>query len=305
MKITNLIQIPALALLVLFGCSSNSTKEQKTEVVPTNFNDYWYGGLAEISSYKLKQARYGEIHEGNAVLIYVTEPFSKEKGAKLDNSTMENPGIPVLKLNFTKKFNTGIYPYSMMTSIFTPVDIEKNPHSLKTTTSSQEWCGHTFTSLLLRDEYIKLSIQSYFENESLSNERLPIITTEDELWTRIRINPKSIKTGKIQLIPSTMFLRLKHVEMKPYNAEVSIANNGNIETLSIIYPELNRSIKIHYHLSFPHEILSWEDTYKSGWGSDAKTLTTVATKMKDTRVAYWSKNSNTDRKLYENLGLKH
>ncbi len=40
---------------------------------------------------------------------------------------MDNPSkswedrVPVLKLNFSKKFNTGIYPYSMMSSVFMPI----------------------------------------------------------------------------------------------------------------------------------------------------------------------------------------
>ncbi|MDP7238046.1 MAG: hypothetical protein QGI34_15090, partial [Candidatus Latescibacteria bacterium] len=43
---------------------------------PASFGDYWYQGKAEITSYTLKQARYGEIHDGHVVLIFVTEDFS-------------------------------------------------------------------------------------------------------------------------------------------------------------------------------------------------------------------------------------
>ena len=80
---------------------------------------YWYNNEAEISSYALSQARYGEVHKGKAVLVYVTEPFSPDKNTKADAPSDGN--ISVLKLNFMKKFNTGIYPYSMMTSIFFPL----------------------------------------------------------------------------------------------------------------------------------------------------------------------------------------
>ncbi|MEX0361456.1 MAG: septum formation inhibitor Maf, partial [Allomuricauda sp.] len=44
-----------------------------------DFKSYWYAGNAEITSYKLEQARYGELRDGTAVLIYVTEPFLPEK----------------------------------------------------------------------------------------------------------------------------------------------------------------------------------------------------------------------------------
>ena len=34
------------------------------------FNAYWYAGKAEITSYSLQQARYGELRDGHAVLIF-------------------------------------------------------------------------------------------------------------------------------------------------------------------------------------------------------------------------------------------
>ena len=77
----------------------------------TAFKKYWYAGKAEITSYKLEQARYGELRNGKAVLIYVTEPFSADKQVKADQNAPSN--ISVLKLNSTKKFLTGIYPYSI------------------------------------------------------------------------------------------------------------------------------------------------------------------------------------------------
>ena len=51
-----------------------------------DFKNYWYQGKAEVASYKLEQARYGEMRDGHAVLVFVTEDFSKSKQVKLDNS---------------------------------------------------------------------------------------------------------------------------------------------------------------------------------------------------------------------------
>ena len=68
------------------------------------FKTYWYSGQAEITSYKLQQARYGELRNGTAVLVYVTEDFLPETQVKADNYSEDN--IPVLKLNATKNFNT-------------------------------------------------------------------------------------------------------------------------------------------------------------------------------------------------------
>ena len=81
------------------------------------FNSYWHAGKAELSKYSLQQSRYGELHEGHAVLVFVTERMNPKKQVKADRPGADT--VPVLKLNATRKFNTGIYPYSVMTSVFT------------------------------------------------------------------------------------------------------------------------------------------------------------------------------------------
>ncbi|MEM6726422.1 MAG: septum formation inhibitor Maf, partial [Bacteroidota bacterium] len=48
---------------VLTGMQSNGDPMNDT------FKQYWYNGEAELSSYSLQQARYGEIHEGEAVMV--------------------------------------------------------------------------------------------------------------------------------------------------------------------------------------------------------------------------------------------
>ena len=131
------------------------------------FNNYWYAGEAEITSYKLEQARYGEIREGNAVLVYVTEPFLPKKQVKADNQKPNN--VSVLKLNATKNFNTGIYPYSIMQSTFYPVD--NNQHAIKVSASKQEWCGQVYTQINNRNQFEIMS-HSYFESEADENFKL-------------------------------------------------------------------------------------------------------------------------------------
>ena len=111
--------ISGVAFLGL-GCGEATNKKLSPDR-PTaeKFNEYWFQGLAEISRFELEQARYNEIHKGSAVLIFVTEEFLIDKQVKSEQG--RKPGaVSVLKLNFVKNFNTGIYPYSIMSSIFTP-----------------------------------------------------------------------------------------------------------------------------------------------------------------------------------------
>ncbi|MBU2951724.1 septum formation inhibitor Maf [Tamlana agarivorans] len=273
---------------------SENTTEVKTEttkqktVLSSEFKKYWYAGEAEISSYKLEQARYGEIREGTAVLIFVTEDFLPLKQVKADNKNAKN--VPVLKLNATKNFNTGIYPYSIMQSVFYP--ISNNQHALKVSNSIQEWCGHVYDQLNNREQF-EITSHSYFEGEADEKFNLGKTVLENELWAQLRIDPKSLPVGEIQVIPSLEFTRLKHVPIKAFQAMASIDKN----TYSMHYPELNRTLSITYNPEFPFDILSWEESFKSGFGEQANLLTTKATKLKTIKSPYWKKNHNKNEKL--------
>lgn len=262
------------------------------------FGDYWYQGEAEITSYDLKQARYGEIHDGHAVLIFVTEDFSKKKHVKLDNpQTAGNDKVSVLKLNASKKFNTGIYPYSMMSSVFTPIPGDAFPRTLKVTTTSQEWCGHTFTQFNLERNKYNIEFRSYFESEGDQDLKLDNAMLEDEVWTAIRLSPDRLPTGKVDMIPGTMYQRLAHVPFKVHQVDASmVEQEDNLMTYTISYTDLDRSLSITFNKNFPHEIDSWEEANGE--------LTTRATRKKQMMLDYWSRHDVADLPLRQELGLE-
>ncbi len=264
--------------------------------------NYWYAGGAEITSYKLTQARYGELHEGKAVLVFVTEPFSKSSWTKADNPTDQD--VPVMKLNFTKKFNTGVYPYSMMTSTFLPVDKKHGESSIKISSSSQEWCGHTFMEMKNKPgAKYDLSLNSYFEGESFTSEveKLPL---EDDIWTMIRTRPADLPVGKVKMIPSFFYLRLGHQKAQGYDCQITIEIvDQSTQKYILNYPDLDRTLKIEHKRGFPYEIVSWEETYVSGWGKDKKKLTTKAKRINTIMSDYWNRHGNADSKLRERLGI--
>lgn len=300
-----------LSLLTLSACQSDLPSSQEANaavlVKGDNFKDYWYQGKAEITSYHLEQARYGEIHKGHAVLVFVTEPFSKSKKVKLDNpSATPKDEVPVLKLNATRKFNTGVYPYSMMSSIFTPVDLSKHPNTLKVSTSSQEWCGHTFMQLREEKNNYSVEIDSYFESEGDTESKVDKVILEDEIWTRLRIAPKSLPTGAIEMLPGTMFARLRHIEYRPVTANATMTphrDQSDLMTYRVVYQGMNRSLSIHFSKDFPYTIDSWEETMGSGFGANAKTLTTKGRRNKSIMDAYWNHHNNEDLYLRKELGL--
>ena len=163
----------------------------------------------------------------------------------------------------------------------------------------QEWCGHVYSQLNNRDQF-EISSHSYFESDADQEFTLEKVILENELWTQLRIDPKSLPVGDFKMIPSMEFIRLKHIEMKPYFAK-AINKEGQY---TIYYNEFDRKLTINYNPNFPYEITSWEETFKDGYGTNAKTLTTKATKLKTIKSAYWNKKTNADGNLRDTLQLK-
>ena len=298
--------------LIVTPLSLVHAQDSQSTVNPVDsqeFKDYWYGGEAEITSYKLEQARYGELHEGYAVLVFVTEDFSKSKQVKLDNpQSAKDDAVSVLKLNRIKKFDTGIYRYSMMDSVFTPVDLSSYPNTLKLTSSSQEWCGNTFTQLNLEDNGFEVRSFSYFESEGDEKFSLQKEILEDEIWAWIKLSPNTLPQGKIKIIPSAMASRLTHKELEVEIADAALTQNPDDESLmdyTLSYDDSGRTMKITFGKLFPFQIVSWEETYKSGFGPGAKTLTTKAVMNKVLKSDYWTKNNNIDRGLRKKLGIEN
>lgn len=310
--------VATLLALAVAGCAPDDTRspEMPVETVSSrsetarpagppsdDFGDYWYQGEAELTSYDLQQARYGEVHDGSAVLIFVTEPFSKSKQVKVDDaSAAGDDAATVLKLNLTKTFNTGIYPYSMMSSVFTPVDRQALPRTLKVTTSVQEWCGHVFMQLNRTQDGYRTQRFSYFESEGDGAGTLPDALLEDEVWTAIRLNPDDLPTGTVQMVPGTQYLRLGHVETRPYEAQATLKRaSDSLRTYTLTYPALDRSLSIRFQADFPYEIEGWTETHPSGFGPDARALTTEATRRQRTMQPYWQQNGTEDEALRERL----
>ncbi|MFT7113757.1 MAG: hypothetical protein ACI8P7_000526 [Candidatus Azotimanducaceae bacterium] len=271
------------------------------------FKSYWYSGTAEISSYDLVQARYGELRKGEAVMIFVTEDFSKSKQVKLDNSKKNPSDVKsVLKLNMTRKFNTGIYPYSMMTAIFSPVDLNTLQNPIKITCSSQEWCGHTFSQLNAREGKYELDQKSYFETEGDLKEKVKFTTTEDGIWNTIRMNPELLPQGEFEMIPSMVITRLLHIDVEPMSVRGSLFKSRTTAgqmVYELQFLEFDRKRTIYFQSQFPYIIEGWEDTYKSGFGPNARQLTSSAKRKKTLKVDYWNKNKEQDTLLRKQLEL--
>lgn len=298
-------------LIFLVGCNSSEekydikksiSKKNNSEIksqreISNEFKAYWYNGEAELTSYQLLQERYGEIREGRAVTIFVTEDFLQEEQVKTNNAS-EN-AISVMKLNKMKTFHTGIYPYSIMTSIFNP--IATNDHAIKLTNSIQEWCGQVYMQLNNRNNF-EIQSHSYFEGEADRGVSLSKTWLEDELWNLIRINPEELPTGDLSIIPAFEYIRFHHKEIMAHNAFANIKQGDYTTVYTLNYPDLQRQLKIFFKNRFPYEIEKWEEINGAGINDTLK-LRTTATKLKRMKTDYWNKNRNEFAPLRDSLEL--
>src|SRR5690606_28757089 len=218
-----------------FATKNTNWQTNDPRTISTQFKEYWFSGQAEITSYKLMQERYGEMREGTAVAIFVAEDFLPEKQVKADERSEKN--ISVLKLNLTKNFNTGIYPYSIMTSTFS--SISTADHAIKISNSVQEWCGHVYMQLNNREKF-EIQSHSYFEGEADQKLSIPKTWLEDELWNLIRINPDELPTGELTIIPSFEYMRLQHKEIKEQKAVAKLKQGDSLTVYTLNYTALQR-----------------------------------------------------------------
>lgn len=259
--------------------------------------DFWFAG-AEISSFELSQSRYGKNHPGHAELIFVTEPFLIGKQVKDESG--KGDSTDVLKLNALTTFNTGLYSYRTMTSTFRPIDLEKYPHALKSTTSIQDWCGQAFQQSNYRNNGWSVQLRSYFENEADHDSDLPNAYLEDELWITLRLDPNKLPTGKTKIIPGAIFSRFHHkpVEVTTANAvaNATLDLSGKIAIYTLLYPSLDRSLSIGFDKEFPHIIRAWTEKTSKG-------TTTAKLKKRLMNVPYWKLHNPEDAGKRKQLGL--
>ena len=294
------------------------------ETIPGgNFWASWGDGKAELSGYRLKMPRYGQPRAGTLVLIYVTEDFSDRLRVKADPGRHPPSEVyPVLKLNAMRKFQTGIYDYSVMTSVFARADFAagERPFPLrKLSLSSQEWCGQVYHQVLPLAPQAGAATQwqstshSYFDGEADDQRTLAIpagpaaVVAEDELPILLRsyaqrrelLAPGAQRT--VTFLPSLLRARLLHQPLAFTTATISrlgtalplktAAGEFLVTTYTVIIAGSDRGT-FHFAARPPYQLVH----YKWESGEEATLLGT-------TRLPYWQLHDNGHEALLHKLGL--
>jgi len=276
--------------------------EEPETTASSEFWDHWGDGKAELAGYRGEISRYGELRSATAVMIYVTEPHDRRTWVK-DNSVSEPHRVDVLKLNRTLKFQTGTYPYSVMTSVFSPVDDwgRARFQPTKITMSSQEWCGNVFSGLWPGPETAFHELRSYFASEGDSSRRFspPEGTLyQDALPIQLRELDGPFNGGEDwsgDLVPSLWHARKDHVELAPVEATIertdASVDGTPVHRFTLSYADVEITYDIEREA--PHRLVRWTH-------SDGSHLELI----KSTRLPYWKLNEKGDESYREELGLE-
>ena len=277
------------------------------------FWSYWGDGKAEINSYAVTQNRYNQPRKAMSVMIFVTEPFNLSKQVKSDNSNDKDPNIiSVLKLIRTKKFQTGIYDYSLLTSVFVPVNtysIGKSTFSggspLKISFSSQEWCGLTTHQLNRTERGMNSRQLSYFESEGDKFEQWKSddrTLYADNLFIAVREVLSSLPEGTYPYYQTLEYGRLFHRSFSEQTAVVvkkdSTIRHAN-KIVSVTHWTITAGKQVwnfDVEKEYSRRILEYQFR-------DGNVIIEKGTMIKSKRLPYWQLNKNGNEKYLKELGL--
>ncbi len=298
-------------LLIVLALAGSARAEEPA------FDSYWHDGKAELDGYQLTVERYGHSRTGRAVLIYVTEPFSETRHVKIESmGKLPADGVDAFKLNLVRDFQTGIYDYHTMVSLFVR---SSDFSAMKLAFTSSEWCGQVYEELNVRDRSIDDRLASYFEGESREEKQaLPDgALGEDELFVRLRgLRGDFLRAGERRALPlaaSSFFRRLAHrplayqpatIERRAKSEIVRVPAGAIKSIVYVVKTADGRTGRFDVEEAPPHRLVRWAWTPATGapalGGTDAGELTGSA------RLEYWRLHDPGDERELEKLGLaKH
>lgn len=272
--ITNNFLLIVLLLAVGFAFAMRVTVFQKpatpfvspATALPAGFGTYWYGPRVETHTYRLEQALDGRLIPGEARLDFQAEDFRTSRPVSASAATTtDTDERPALHSTLTKTFSAGPFADHLRTSVLTPISSPLYPNTLRVSTSALLANHEQGLQLTYRNNGYHVAP---IEAEGYDVEKTML---EDELWNRIRQAPDKLPTGETRLMPGTMTaqLRGKRPEPLPVTAKLDtyegVLYPGKfLKAYTVEYTTDDRTLTIVFESGFPHRIVGWEETYRSG-----------------------------------------
>jgi hypothetical protein len=293
--------LTGLAVLLLGALGGSPARGQ-------DFWKHWGDGRAELNGYELTEPRYGAPRSGSAVLVFVTEDFSDERRVKAEGKSAAGGDVyPVMKLNHLRDFQTGIYDYSTMTSVFARV--EPGWPVRKVSFSSREWCGHVWHQLLPGLKGVDGVFHSYFEGEADGRDELPLPAGgvfEDALPILLRgWNGEYLRAGESRTVPFLRSLFSRRMLHNPLAwGRAAISRSASVAEVKVpagtfkaveytVIPEGGAKTTWTFEAAPP-----WRLLRLTGEGGLEASL------RGSTRQPYWRQNAPGGEAFLKELGLK-
>jgi hypothetical protein len=299
---------------VLAGCGAASPQAPVMgRIYDAAFWETWGDGFAEVSTYDLVMPRYGANRDGESILIFVSETFSNRQRVKADPG--KNPKadeFPVMKVNWQKNFQTGIYDYSEMTSAFlglAAVDGRAAGTLAKVAFTRQEWCGQMFVQALFDAPRVRVAGSSYFDGDGDLTQTLPVPAkglSEDGLvfWARGMAGP-FLKPGESVEAPFLTGLRSARDAHQPLAwSRVNLARGTTTQKVETAAGEFvtdiyaanlanGKGYLFFVESDAPHRLIRWQ--FSSGETGEL---------YASERVKYWELNRPEGVDALRQLGLE-
>lgn len=293
---------PPIGLLVLAAAAAAPLRAHADP-----FWAHWGDGKAELDGYRLVEPRYGQKRTGTAVMIFVTEDMVDSLRVKADPGKHPPADVhPVLKLNFVREFQTGIYDYKVLQSVFARVG--DGFAFDKSSLSVQEWCGMVYQQWVARGPMLEGVLHSYFDGEADQPLSLPLPAggvTEDVLPIVLRgLRGDFLPAGgsrTVPFLPSALRARFEHRPQQWGEATIRRAAAttreatalGALEAITYTVVEKGGpTVTYTLEAAWPHRILAW----RSSSGEEGTLLGSA-------RLPYWQLHDEGHEKHLAQLGL--
>jgi hypothetical protein len=216
-----------------------------------------------------------------------------------------------MKLNLVRDYQTGVYDYNDMLSVFSALaEVDGRSYGLptKVSFSCQEWCGHVYSQLLFGPRSAHQVSHSYFDGEADSTRDIkfePNTGSEDALalWARGIGWPYTPPGGSnpASLVSSLEVSRAKHAPVRVIGAALSReAGTQRVTVPAGAFTVQMRTAKLRdgswrkYYVEAapPHRLCKWE-------ASDGERAELLGSE----RMKYWEMNREGGEQALGRMGL--
>ena len=283
----------ALALLSLFAISTSSPAQKMTSsevhmgiANPEAFAAYWLSGEAEVNRYSLQIASGDGSYSTEARLTYFIEKVPLHRHS--DTSQAPADSVPALRMH-------GLWPAAAdssspttSTGVDTPIDFRRHPFTLYAAYRHQHLKDSSHAALQLREGGLHFMRKS-FSPEGLDEhvEKKPMSYTEEDLWTRMRLETQMLPLGQIDILPSLGHWSRSGNSLMAHKARAILLievgdqqSNAEHYIYRLEYLDIDRRLEWRCTSTFPYTLLEYREDAPFGKNDPGKLHMTLRDQSK-------------------------